>query len=124
MSIVSAYTELKPGEEPPLESYDNWGEGFFQSKTPEGLNVKWMEYGEPPETGAQFYLAWEPKVYVVWDDEEEEIENGEDREDADGSNPVERDEAVPAEPDLGPGEGGEELGDVPSPGATEPEAVE
>lgn len=112
MSIVGAYIELRPGETPPDGYYDNIQEGYYQGRTPEGLDVYFMgeDTGEGPPADAQVYLLWEPRVVAVWNDEEE-IENGEDREDADGSDVEQRDEEVPAESDEGAGEGGADPGD-------------
>lgn len=115
MSIVGAYIELRPGEDPPFHSFSCWVEADFHGKTSERLEVSWEPREEEIPANAQVYLAWEPRVYAVWN--EEEIENGEDREDTDGSDVEQRDEEVPAESDLGTGEGGEGDGDVQPPGA-------
>lgn len=107
MSIVTAYTELLPGQAPPFHSESRWEEGEYRDKSSAGLEVvNWS--GEYP-ADAVVYLVWEPRVYAVWEEED----NDEDGQDPDGSYPVERDEAVPAEPDERLGEGGSGDGDVP-----------
>ena len=72
MSIVGAYLELPPGENPPWHSFSCWEEGEYYGKTPDGLDVvNWS--GEYPDT-AQVYLTWEPRVYAVWESGEENAE--------------------------------------------------
>lgn len=75
MSIVGAYIELKPGEDPPFHSFSCWMEADFHGKTPNGLEVSWEPRENEIPASAQVYLAWEPRVYAVWEEGEE---NGED----------------------------------------------
>lgn len=111
MSIVTAYTELLPGQAPPLHLESRWEEGEYRDRSSAGLEVvNWS--GEYP-ADAVVYLVWEPRVYAVWEDEIGD-ENAEGGEDTDGDYPVERDEAVLAEPDERLGEGGAGDGDVPA----------